>query len=64
MTRTELTNVLSKAYMDYIQYGGTDVSVFFENAINYVEENSELDFDDDAQYQEALEIVSDAIEGK
>ena len=63
MTRTELTIALNKMFCNYIQESD-DLETFFEIAINYVEENSELDLDDDVQYEEALQIIDDAIAGK
>ena len=63
MTRTELTIALNKMFCNYIQESD-DMATFFEIAINYVEENSELDLDDDTQYEEALQIIDDAIVGK
>lgn len=40
------------------------METFFEVALGYVEENSDIDFDDDAQYEEALQIIDNAIAGK
>ena len=63
MTRTELTIALNKMFCNYIQESN-DMETFFEVALGYVEENSDIDFDDDAQYEEALQIIDNAIAGK
>lgn len=63
MTRAELTVALGKMFCNYIQESD-DMATFFEIAINFVEENSDMDFDNDEQYEEALQIVEDAIAGK
>lgn len=63
MTKTELKVALGKMYCNYIQESG-DLGDFFALALDYIENNSELDFDDDAQYKEALQIAEDAIAGR
>lgn len=63
MTRTELTVSLGKMFCNYIQESD-DLETFTAIALGYIEENSELDFEDDAQFDTALQILDDVYEGR
>ena len=66
MTRTELTNTLSKMFCNYIQESdGDDMETFFNLAIDFVVENSELSMDDDEQSEIIFQIVAvDVMQGR
>jgi len=64
MTRTELTVALGKMFCNYMQGEYNDMETFLALALNYIEENSDMDLDDDKQFDEALQIIDDVFEGK
>ena len=63
MTREQVAIELQKMFCNYIQESD-DIATFYEVALNYVEEETTLDFDDDDDYAEAMAMVENAIAGK
>lgn len=63
MNREELKNTLNKMFCNYIQESD-DMAIFYEVALAFVEENSNLDFDNEEEYNVALQLVEEVIVNK
>lgn len=62
-TRATLTTALEKMLCNHMQEGG-DLETFGALAISYIEEHSDLDYQDDAQFDTALHILDDVFRNK
>lgn len=63
MSREQLAIELRKMFCNYIQESD-DVTIFYEVALNYVEEQMALNLDYDKDFEEAMEMIEDAIAGR
>lgn len=63
MNREELKNELNKMFCNYTQESD-DMATFYEVALGYIGENSDLDLDYIEDFEEAIEIVEEVIAGK
>ena len=63
MSKKQLIIELNKMFCNYIQESD-DIATFYQIALNYIEDNSTLDFDDDEQFEKAIELVDSVLENK
>lgn len=63
MSREQVAIELRKMFCNYIQESD-DVATFYEVALNYIEEQMALNLDYDKDYEEAMEMVDNAIAGR
>lgn len=63
MSNQQLVIELNKMFCNYIQESD-DVATFYEIALNYIENNTTLDFDNDEQFEKAIEIVDSVLENE
>lgn len=54
---------LNKMFCNYIQESD-DIATFYEIALNYIENNTTLDFDNQEQFEKAIELVDSVLENK
>lgn len=63
MSNKQLIIELNKMFCNYIQESD-DVATFYEIALNYIENNTTLDFDNQEQFGKAIELVDSVLENK
>ena len=63
MSNKQLIIELNKMFCNYIQESD-DISTFYEIALNYIENNTTLDFDNQEQFEKAIELVDSVLENK
>ena len=63
MSNQQLVIELNKMFCNYIQESD-DIATFYQIALNYIENNTVLDFDDNEQFEKAIELVDSVLENK
>lgn len=63
MSNKQLIIELNKMFCNYIQESD-DIATFYEIALNYIENNTTLDFDNQEQFEKAIELVDSVLENK
>lgn len=63
MSNKRLIIELNKMFCNYIQESD-DIATFYEIALNYIENNTTLDFDNQEQFEKAIELVDSVLENK
>lgn len=63
MSREQLAIELRKMFCNYVQESD-DMATFYEVALNYTKEQMALNLDYDKDFEEAMEMIEDAIAGR
>ena len=63
MSNQQLIIELNKMFCNYIRESD-DIATFYQIALNYIEDNSALDFDNQEQFEKAIELVDSVLENK